>query len=192
MQDYEDLDQREHTLGASDVLNFWFYELGPKDWFSKNSRLDQLIAERFGALYTAALHGELASWRQSAEGRLAEIIVLDQFSRNLYRESAQAFAADSMALALAQEAVCAKLDQQLTVQQRAFLYMPYMHSESLLIHQQAVKLFSQRGLEESLDFEIQHKAIIERFGRYPHRNKALGRKSTKAEREFLQLPGSAF
>lgn len=190
-----ELDDLHPTLGeltANDVLNFWFYELSANDWFSQNAVVDAAIRERFLGLHGAAAQGELYTWRQSTEGRLAEIIVLDQFSRNLYRNDPRAFACDAMALVLAQEAVAAKLDNQLTVQQRAFLYMPYMHSESLLIHEQAVRLFSQKGLNESLDYEIQHKSIIERFGRYPHRNTVLGRKSTRLEREFLTQPGSSF
>lgn len=188
----EELDQHDDRLSPNEVLNFWFYELSASDWFRKSEALDNTIRERFAMVHEAARQGELYYWRDSVEGRLAEIIVLDQFSRNLFRDQAEAFACDPMALALAQEVVARQLDKTLTVQQRAFLYMPYMHSESLLIHEQAVHLFSQKGLEESFDFEIQHKAIIERFGRYPHRNKTLGRKSTKAEREFLSLPGSSF
>lgn len=192
MTELDDLDTTLGDLTANDVLNFWFYELSASDWFIQSAAVDSAIRERFLNLHGAAAQGELYTWRESAEGRLAEIIVLDQFSRNLYRNDPGAFACDAMALVLAQEAVAAKLDNQLTVQQRAFLYMPYMHSESLLIHEQAVQLFSQKGLTESLDFEIQHKSIIERFGRYPHRNKVLGRKSTRLEREFLTQPGSSF
>ena len=192
MTELDQLAQDRRDFTANDVLNFWFYELSANDWFVKNAAVDATIRDRFQRLHEAASHGELYTWRTSAEGRLAEILVLDQFSRNLYRDDARAFSCDITALVLAQEAVAADLDKQLTVQQRAFLYMPYMHSESLHIHQQAVQLFSQKGLTESLDYEIQHKAIIERFGRYPHRNKVLGRKSTRAEREFLNQPGSSF
>lgn len=192
MTELDDLQKDDSEFTANDVLNFWFYELSASDWFANNAAVDATIRDRFRRLHEAAAHGELYTWRTSAEGRLAEIIVLDQFSRNLYRDDARAFSCDATALVLAQEAVAANLDKQLTVQQRAFLYMPYMHSESLHIHQQAVQLFSQKGLTESLDYEIQHKAIIERFGRYPHRNKVLGRKSTRAEREFLTQPGSSF
>lgn len=192
MTELDDLQKDRSEFNANDVLNFWFYELSASDWFVKNAAVDATIRDRFQLLHDAAAHGELFNWRTSADGRLAEIIVLDQFSRNIYRDDARAFSCDAAALVLAQEAVAANLDQQLTIQQRAFLYMPYMHSESLRIHQQAVRLFSQKGLAESLDYEIQHKAIIERFGRYPHRNKILGRKSTRAERDFLTQPGSSF
>ncbi|EAO7613966.1 DUF924 domain-containing protein, partial [Salmonella enterica] len=131
-------------------------------------------------------------WRKTAEGRLAEIIVLDQFSRNLFRDSPQAFAQDSLALALAQEAISLNLDQQLSPEQRAFLYMPFMHSESKLIHEFALKLFQRLGNPTNLEFEKKHKVIIDRFGRYPHRNQILGRESTDEELTFLTQPDSSF
>ena len=154
-----------------DVLDFWFGELTPADWFSGDEALDSLIEQRFLALHNKAALGELYTWRQRAQGRLAEIIVLDQFSRNLYRGKPQSFLSDPMALVLAQEAVALGEDMKLSEKQRSFLYMPYMHSESLVIHEEAVRLFKQSGLENNLDFEYRHKVIIERFGRYPHRNK---------------------
>lgn len=175
-----------------DVLDFWFGELTPADWFSGDEALDSLIEQRFLALHNKAALGELYTWRQSAQGRLAEIIVLDQFSRNLYRGKPQSFLSDPMALVLAQEAVALGEDMKLSEKQRSFLYMPYMHSESLVIHEEAVRLFKQSGLENNLDFEYRHKVIIERFGRYPHRNKILGRQSSEEELEFLTQPGSSF
>jgi len=174
------------------VLRFWFEEVPPTNWWQKDPQFDQLVRTRFGALHEQALQAELFSWRTQPEGRLAEIIVLDQFSRNMFRHDARAFAADGMALILAQEAVVAGADQELTTLEKSFLYMPFMHSESALIHAQAVKLFSQPGLESNLEFEYRHKAIIDRFGRYPHRNDLLGRASTAQEIEFLQQPGSHF
>ncbi|MEZ9598856.1 DUF924 family protein [Vibrio sp. 10N.286.46.A8] len=180
------------TVTYQDVLEFWFDELTPKDWFAGGEEIDALIESRFAELHKAVIQGELFEWRQNAQGRLAEIIVLDQFSRNLGRNSPTAFSADPMALALAQEAVSGGFDHQLNEQQKSFLYMPYMHSESLLMHEQAVMLFSQTGLENNLDFEFKHKVIIERFGRYPHRNEVLGRASTPEEVGFLQQPGSSF
>lgn len=179
-------------LTDKDVLDFWFQELSPKDWFSGDKALDEVIAERFGALHEQARQGELYQWRVTPEGRLAEVIVLDQFSRNLFRGTPESFASDPMALALAQEAVASGADERLTPEQRTFLYMPYMHSESLKIHEEAVQLFKSNGIENNLDFEYRHKAIIERFGRYPHRNEILGRASTADEIEFLKQPGSSF
>lgn len=167
-----------------EVLQFWFEELEPADWFRKSPALDEEIRQRFGKTYQAAVRGELAEWRQTARGRLAEIIVLDQFSRNLFREDARAFAADGMALVLAQEAL--PVSQELTSVERSFLYMPFMHSESIVIHQQAMHLFAEPGLEKRAQYEAQHLAIIERFGRFPHRNQLLGRESTEEELLFLQ------
>lgn len=174
------------------VLLFWFEEAEPRQWFRKDDGFDVEIRERFGELHRQAVKGELFGWRESARGRLAEIIVLDQFSRNLYRDRPEAFACDGMALLLAQEAVAAGADRELLPVQRAFLYMPFMHSESAAIHELAVGLFDQPGLEGNLEFELKHKAIIDRFGRYPHRNAVLGRDSTSEELAFLQQPGSSF
>lgn len=174
------------------VLDFWFGEISPELWWKKDAALDATIAARFGALLDTAKAGELYAWRDSAEGALAEIIVLDQFSRNIYRDEARAFAQDAMALVLAQEALRRGLDALLSNARRHFLYMPYMHSESRVIHEEAVRLFTVLGNAYALDFEMQHKAIIDRFGRYPHRNAVLGRASTPEEAAFLKTPGSAF
>lgn len=180
------------SVTHDDVLKFWFNELSPEQWFAKRDSLDIQIKEYFAATLGAAAQGECWAWRESVAGRLAEIIVLDQFSRNVYRDSAQAFSQDPMALVLAQEAIRQGLDRALSAPEKAFLYMPYMHSESRHIHEEAVVLFAQPGLETNYDFELQHKAIIDRFGRYPHRNKLLGRVSSAEETEFLEQPGSSF
>lgn len=174
------------------VLTFWFEELNKEQWFVKDPELDQQIRDVFGKLHQMAACCELYPWRQEPRGRLAEIIVLDQFSRNIYRDSPQAFACDPLALGLAQEAIHLGLDQELTPTEQSFLYMPFMHSESLAIHDVAMRLYDQDGLEENLQFEIKHRDIIERFGRYPHRNAIVGRASTDEELEFLQQPGSGF
>jgi uncharacterized protein (DUF924 family) len=174
------------------ILDFWFVELSPAQWWVADPALDQLIGQRFGELHERAVRAELYDWRAEPSGRLAEIIVLDQFSRSLHRNDARAFATDSMALALAQEAVASKVDLQLSPEQRVFLYMPFMHSESPVIHVIAERLFRENGIQNNYEFELKHKAIIDRFGRYPHRNEVLGRKSTAAELAFLQEPGSRF
>lgn len=176
----------------SEVLEFWFNELEPKQWFAKDLDLDAMIEARFCFLVEQARAGELFNWRGTPQGRLAEIILIDQFSRNIYRDKPESFSADAVALVLAQEAIAAGADQQLETKERAFLYMPFMHSESLVIHEQAVVLFDQPGLEYNLEFEYKHKSIVDRFGRYPHRNEILGRSSTAEELEFLQEPGSSF
>ncbi len=174
------------------ALDFWFTELTPKQHFVKDAALDETIRARFGATLEAAARCELFAWRATLEGRLAEVLVLDQFSRNVYRDTARAFAQDALALVLAQELVASGQDGSLPLAQRSFAYMPYMHSESALVHAQAVALFSQPGMEDTLRFELRHKEIIDRFGRYPHRNALLGRTSTPEELAFLSEPGSSF
>jgi uncharacterized protein (DUF924 family) len=175
-----------------EVIDFWFHEINSKQWWVKNPAFDTLILQKFGELHKSAVNGELWAWRSSPLGALAEIILIDQFSRNMYRDTPLAFAYDSIALVLAQTAHHNKLDLELVPKMRAFLYMPFMHSESVLIHQEAVKLFSQPGMEDNLDFELKHQAIIDRFGRYPHRNLILGRKSTPEEIAFLKTENSGF
>jgi uncharacterized protein (DUF924 family) len=179
-------------MHATDILHFWFEEITPKQHFTKDPALDETMRRRFGSTLEAAARCELFAWRGSAAGRLAEIIVLDQFSRNIFRDTPRAFAQDALALVLAQELVASGQDRALPVARRVFAYMPYMHSESVVIHEQAVRLFSQPGLEGNLDFELRHKAIIDRFGRYPHRNHVLDRASSAPEQAFLSEPGSSF
>jgi uncharacterized protein (DUF924 family) len=174
------------------VLRFWFEEIAPAQQWAADPAFDQVVRDRFAAVHRAAVRGELSHWRAGPDGRLAELIVLDQFSRNLHRGTALAFAADPMALALAQEAVAGAHDKPLPPARRAFVYMPFMHSESPVVHAMAVPLFKALGLPQSLDFELRHKAIIDRFGRYPHRNATLGRVSTEEELRFLEQPGSRF
>ena len=175
-----------------EVIKFWFDETQPESWWKKDENFDLLVRKRFLGVYQQAASCELFKWRQQAHGWLAEIIVLDQFPRNMFRDTAQAFATDQLAVVLSQEAVANEVDKELTAIQKSFLYMPLMHSESPLIHETAVDLFSQPGLEFNLEFEMKHKAIIDRFGRYPHRNEILGRDSTDEEVEFLKQPGSSF
>ncbi len=179
-------------MNYQDILDFWFNAETQPHWFAKSDEFDAIIEKNFKTVHLQATQCELWTWRQNASGRLAEIIVLDQFSRNLYRQSAQAFAHDAMALSLAQEAVQQGLDQQLAPEQRTFLYLPYMHSESKQIQVQSLALFEQLANPINLDFAQQHKVIIDRFGRYPHRNSILGRASTAAEIEFLSQPHSSF
>lgn len=175
-----------------DILTFWFEELDARQHWVKDASLDEDISRRFGALHEQARRGELASWRETAEGRLAEIIVLDQFSRNINRDMAESFANDELAVSLCLEAIEVGADGELPTEQKAFLYMPLMHSEQLEHHELALKVFAQAGLENNYEFEKKHLRIIERFGRYPHRNEILGRDSTPEERSFLTTPGSSF
>ena len=157
------------------ILEFWFAELPPSAWFTSSAELDSTIARRFGDIHQSALAGELYSWRHKPQGRLAEIIVLDQFSRNIYRDTPRAFAADGQALVLTQEALRVHAD-----------------AESAAIHNASVRLYETLGREENYRFALAHQQVIERFGRYPHRNAILGRASSDEELAFLKEPGSSF
>lgn len=173
-----------------EVLDFWFRKIEPSMWFAKDEAFDTEIRDRFGAYYEAAIRGELYDWRETIHGRLAEIIILDQFARNMFRKNARAFAYDSLALVLSQEALATGAVDELTDTEHRFLLMPWMHSESREIHERALELFTDLGQEKVLGYEKRHKAIIDRFGRYPHRNEVLARGTTLEEVEFLQeFPG---
>ena len=169
-----------------EVIKFWFEDVPAEKRFAKDEALDQEIKEKFEELYWQLAACEHPDWQDSAEGSLASIIVLDQFSRNIFRGSPQAFALDPLALNIAQYAIKKGFDQELNPEKRSFLYMPFMHSESKKIHEAALKLFESLGRELNLKYEIKHKEIIDRFGRYPHRNEVLGRTSTPEEKEFLK------
>ena len=168
------------------ILTFWFEESTPQERFGKDDEFDTRVKNMFEELYWEVLDGSTASWRETPEGRLAEIIVLDQFARNIFRDTAQAFAGDVIALRLAREALSVSADEALSSSQRLFLYLPFMHSESSEVHQEALELFNEKSDENGLQYEIEHKEIIDRFGRYPHRNKAMGRESTSEELKFLE------
>lgn len=186
------METKKHSVTADDIIKFWFEEITPEDWFKKNTEFDKEIISRFNGIYNRAAASELSSWRQSPLSALAEVIVLDQFPRNMFRDEEKSFKTDSLALCLAQNAIDKGYDQKLNNTEKSFLYMPFMHSESVEIHKTAEKLFSAPGLEMNYDYESKHKVIIDRFGRYPHRNEILARRSTKEEIEFLKEPGSSF
>ncbi|QOD11767.1 DUF924 domain-containing protein [Psychrobacter sp. 28M-43] len=189
---------------ARAVLDFWFDKNNEAYWFERNDRFDKQIQEKFGSIWEAAKQGECVTWRiaessldgnssiTALAGRLAEIIVLDQFSRNLCRGQASAFAQDGMALALAQEAIQQPYFDTLPMQWRRFIIIPFMHSESAMIHKRYLPLFEQLDDANTLDFEHRHKQIIDQFGRYPHRNEVLNRDSTEDEKNFLKQPNSSF
>ncbi|HUH77367.1 MAG TPA: DUF924 family protein [Devosia sp.] len=170
---------------ADEVIRFWFVEHGPEDWFGGKAEFDAELAEGFATTHPQVAAGEAWGWRATPLGRLAEIIVLDQFSRQLHRGSPVAFAQDTMALVLAQEALAAGADGQVEGMQRPFFYLPFMHSESLLIQDEGVRLYEAMGNAEQLDFMVKHRDVIARFGRFPFRNKALGRQSTPEETSYM-------
>ena len=198
------MNNQSHTsLKVNEVLDFWFGrsnspEFGKiqKKWFEKDLAFDEEVRSGFLSQYELAASGQLDSWQESPENCLALIILLDQFPRNMFRGTPQAFATDSKALAAAERAVENKFDRQLLPVQRWFIYLPFEHSENLEHQQKSVELFSNlQGETDSelvINYAIRHLEVIERFGRFPHRNQILGRETTPAEAEFLKQPGSAF
>lgn len=182
----------DQANAAQAILDFWFDAHTQANWFAKDNAFDAAIRTQFFNTWQAAQQGECAHWRNTLHGRLAEIIVLDQFSRNLFRNQPAAFAQDGMALVLAQEAVQHSDYPKLSMHEKQFVIMPYMHSESALIHTHALALFEALDNPHALEFEQRHKAIIDTFGRYPHRNAALQRTSSPEETAFLQQAGSSF
>ena len=172
------------------VLDFWFSH--SDRWWDKDPAFDAEIRDRFGALHAEIEAGEHEAWRATPRGALAYVIVLDQFSRNMFRDTPRMFASDRQALGAAREALARGDAQALGPDERSFLYMPLMHSEDLADQERCVELFRELGNAYSLDFAEQHLAIIRRFGRFPHRNQILGRASTPEEREFLTQPNSSF
>ena len=175
-----------------DILHFWFLECSNKQRWAKDQQFDSMVKRRFEPIYLAACKGELSSWRRALRGRLAEIIVLDQFSRNMYRDTPRAFESDGMALVLAQEAWATGRLMSMSADERSFMVMPYMHAESPMVQAQSVEIFKLLDLPDNISFAIRHKEIIDQFGRFPHRNKILGRNSTAEEIAFLETPGSGF
>lgn len=185
---------------AQAVLDFWFGGTGQRrrEWFVKNAEFDAEIAQRFGPLIEAALRGELAAWpNDGAAAALAQIVVLDQFTRNVFRSTPRAFGGDARALAAARAMVAAGQDQELPPLLRAFAYLPFEHAEDLAMQDESVRLFAALALQapeldDMLDYAHRHRAVIARFGRFAHRNAILGRESSVEELAFLQQPGSSF
>lgn len=192
------------TDDPSAVLDFWFgaeasAEFGTerKVWFKKDAAFDAEIATRFGPAIEQALRGELDAWAATAPGALARILLLDQFTRNAFRGDRRAFAGDAQALSGASALVGARLDEALPPFMRAFAYMPFEHAEGIAMQDEAVRLFTRLQstapeLAHMLDYAHRHRQVIERFGRFPGRNAALGRQSTAEELAYLAKPGSGF
>ena len=168
-----------------EILDFWFSDEVRKLWFKSTPEFDALLRERFEALCARAQQGELDGWLQSAAGCLALVIVLDQFPLNMFRGQAQSFASEAQSREVARLAIDKGFDRDLDHRSRAFLYMPFMHSEVFADQQLALQLFAQPGLEDNLRFARHHHDIVEKFGRFPHRNTALGRESSESEIEYL-------
>ncbi len=168
------------------VIKFWFKDSSPKQWFTKDKKFDAQVRLKFLTTYWQVVRGETAHWRKAPRGRLAEIIVLDQFSRNMFRGTPAMYQYDALALALAQEAIAQGAEKSLSKDERMFMYLPFEHSESKVIQRESVRLFKQIWGKDMMKYAIDHKRIVDRFGRFPHRNAILGRKNTAAEKKFLK------
>ena len=177
---------------AEDVLDFWLIDCSEDDWFKKSDAFDAKLRDRFGATLAAAAEGRLDDWADTPDGRLALILLLDQMSRNLFRDDPRAFANDPAALALARRAIAEGDHVGVSRDRRLFLYLPFEHSESRADQEMCMALFTALGDDELLDFARRHMEIVDRFGRFPHRNETLGRESTAEEIAFLKEPGSSF
>jgi uncharacterized protein (DUF924 family) len=180
------------TDDIGEVLDFWFDPSSKAHWFEPSAAFDQAVAARLGDLHRRAAGGHLKAWQSSAEGCLALCILLDQAPRQLFRGQARAFATDARALAVTQRALAEGFDRQLPVDQRLFLYLPLMHSERVADQEQCVALFETEELRDKLCHAVEHADIIRRFGRFPHRNAALGRTSTANEEAYMREGGEQF
>ncbi len=179
-------------MHKQDVLDFWFKETAKEQWFKKDDDFDETIRNRFGETVEAALSGKLNEWANDDDGALALIITLDQFARNLFRDSPKAFAGDPLALKLTLAAIEDGYLDRNEIDHRYFLLMPMMHSEEIEIQDASLPLFKEHAPEMAYDYAVKHRDIIVKFGRYPHRNEVLGRSSTPEEIAFLKEPGSSF
>lgn len=190
----DDLGAGRHEVHAAAraVLSFWFDETPEKKWFAKDAALDRAIAERFGALRDAVLASDAAGWGDDPDTLLAAVILLDQFSRNIHRGSGEAFAADALALDLTHRALARGWDEAIPPERRAFLYMPLMHAEDREEQRLSVDCFTRLDHPDNLEFAQEHRAVIDRFGRFPSRNVALGRASTEAEQAYLSQQGAGW
>jgi len=175
-------------MSPADIVTFW-RDAGPEKWFEKNDEFDRLIASKFLTVYEAAARGELAHFEDSAEGALALVILLDQFPRNMFRGSSRAFATDPLARAVASRAIARGFDLATDPTMRPLFYLPFMHSEEAADQHRCVALYEALGDEDLLKFATTHRDVVLQFGRFPHRNRILGRETTAAEREFLDSGG---
>ncbi len=181
---------RVSDVTPAEIVSFW-REAGPERWFEQDDDFDLSIKSRFLAAHEAAARGELAAFEESAEGALALAILLDQFSRNMFRGTARAFAADPRARAVADRAIARGFDQATDEALRQFFYLPFMHSELLADQDRSVELYAALGDADLSSYALAHRDIITKFGRFPHRNRVLGREMTPPEQEFLDTGGFA-
>ena len=180
-----------NTPTAEDVIAFWFEEISPKQQFVKDEEFDAEIKRRFGLLHRR-LKKDVTSFASTPQGALAAILVFDQFSRNMFRGSGKAFETDPLALSIAKDLIAKGLDKKMSDNHRVFVYMPFMHAETLEDQEQSLALFTKLGIQSNINYAIKHLDVIKEFGRFPHRNQALDRASTAEEMAFINTPGTAF
>ena len=179
-------------LTKEDVITFWFEEISPEQWFKKDKKFDAMLLERAGTIVRKALNGQLDKWSKTSTGSVSLVILLDQFTRNIFRDTPKAFSGDEMALVLSQKSINSEWFTKLSMSYKQFLLMPMMHSEDISIQEKSLPLFKQHTNKRTYEFAIKHRDIIAKFGRFPHRNLILSRPSTEEELIFLNQPGSSF
>ena len=175
-----------------DIITFWFEEISPEQWFKKDKEFDAMLLERAGTTVIKALNGQLDRWSKTSTGSVSLVILLDQFTRNIFRDTPKAFSGDEMALVLCQKSINSKWFSELSMTFKQFLLMPMMHSEDISIQEKSLPLFKQHANNRTYEFAVKHRDIIAKFGRFPHRNLILSRPSTEEELMFLSEPGSSF
>lgn len=182
------------NISPTDIIQFWFAETPFQMWFQSTAEFDENIKKKYYLIHQQAKAGELDHWKETAIGCLALVIILDQFPRNMFRNTPQAFSTDELALKISEYSLEHKFDQELSTEQRLFLYLPFEHSENLDHQKKSVELVKQIDQKDSpwLYYAEEHYKVIEKFGRFPHRNKILNRQSSREEEEFLKQPGSSF
>ena len=179
-------------LTKEDIITFWFEEISPEQWFKKDNKFDAMLLERAGTTVIKALNGQLDRWSKTSTGSVSLVILLDQFTRNIFRDTPKAFSGDEMALVLCQKSINSKWFSELSMTFKQFLLMPMMHSEDISIQEKSLPLFKQHANNRTYEFAVKHRDIIAKFGRFPHRNLILSRPSTEEELMFLNEPGSSF
>lgn len=179
-------------LTKEDIITFWFEEISPEQWFKKDKEFDAMLLERAGTTVIKALNGQLDRWSKTSTGSVSLVILLDQFTRNIFRDTPKAFSGDEMALVLCQKSINSKWFSELSMMYKQFLLMPMMHSEDISIQEKSLPLFKQHANNRTYEFAVKHRDIIAKFGRFPHRNLILSRPSTEEELMFLNEPGSSF
>ncbi len=179
-------------LTKEDIITFWFEEISPEQWFKKDKEFDAMLLERAGTTVIKALNGQLDRWSKTSTGSVSLVILLDQFTRNIFRDTPKAFSGDEMALVLSQKSINSKWFSELSMTYKQFLLMPMMHSEDISIQEKSLPLFKQHANNRTYEFAVKHRDIIAKFGRFPHRNLILSRPSTEEELMFLNEPGSSF